>query len=369
MKRLLLIGGGHAHVHVLRALAREPLHAAEVMMISPHQHSWYSGMLPGLLAGHYDAAQCRIDVQALAQAAGLRFEQGRAVALNAAQRYVQLADGRRAEYDILSLNTGPEQNRDALPGAREHPLWVRPIEAFVGQHWPALLALAGQRPLNIGIVGGGAAGVEIALALAYRLRGSDARISLVAGPAGALATYPPAVQARGVAALRRWRVTVLPSACLAVQAGALLLEGGTQLACDAPIIATGATAAAWLQGSGLQLDSQGFVATGAQMNSLNHAEVFAAGDMASRPDAPHPRSGVHAVRAGPALAHNLRQAVGGAALRDYAPPLKTLNLISCGNRRAIMAWGDKVAEGRLAWWWKDAIDRAFIRRFSPRGRA
>jgi NADH dehydrogenase FAD-containing subunit len=125
----------------------------------------------------------------------------------------------------------------------------------------------------------------------------------------------------------------------------------------------GAAAPAWLQGSGLALDERGFVATGPTLQSTSHTDVLAAGDVATRMDASHPKSGVYAVRAGPALALNLRRALAGGELMPHRPQPRTLNLLSCGDRRAIASWGLWSAEGRWVWRWKDRIDRAFIARF------
>ena len=110
-------------------------------------------------------------------------------------------------------------------------------------------------------------------------------------------------------------------------------------------------------------DGRGFVATGATLQSMSHPEVFAVGDVATRSDSPHPRSGVYAVRAGPPLLANLRRSVEGGPLAPHRPQRRTLNLISCGARRAIAAWGGWSAEGRWAWWWKDRLDRAFVARY------
>jgi len=143
----------------------------------------------------------------------------------------------------------------------------------------------------------------------------------------------------------------------------VVLASGARLACDAPILATGADPPPLLQGSGLALDERGFVATGPTLQSRSHPEVFAVGDVATRVDAPHPRSGVYAVRAGAPLLNNLRRFVGGGELRAHRPQRRTLNLISCGERRAILTWGGLAAEGRWAWWWKDRIDRGFVARY------
>jgi pyridine nucleotide-disulfide oxidoreductase family protein len=363
-QKLVLLGGGHAHVQVLQALAREPMAHAEIVMITPFARQMYSGMVPGLVAGHYTAEQCAIALAPLAQAAGVQLIEAAATGIAAAARTVHLADGRTAEYDVLSLDTGATMDRERLPGAREQGLFVRPIEHFVRLQ-EGLAELAQQQVLDVVVIGGGAAGVELALALQHRLcRGGSerARIALVTGGGAPLEGYAAGVRRRGAAALAARRVTVIPDACAALRPGAVLLRSGARLACDAPVLATGAEAPAWLAGSGLALDDQGFVLTGPTLQSSSHPEVFAAGDVATRADAPHARSGVYAVRAGPPLALNLRRYIGGGPLQPHRPQKRTLNLISCGGRRAIVAWGGWSAQGAWAWWWKDRIDRGFIAR-------
>jgi NADH dehydrogenase FAD-containing subunit len=246
---------------------------------------------------------------------------------------------------------------------------VRPIEHFVAR-LEGLLEDAARRAFDIAVIGGGAAGVELALALRHRLATPGradpppARITLVTGGPVPLAGYPAGVIRRMQRELASQGIAVVRDTCSAVEAGALVLGSGARLACHAAVIATGAEAPAWLAGSGLALDERGFVRTGATLQSVSHPEVFAAGDVATRADAPHAKSGVHAVRAGPPLALNLRRFVAGEALQPHQPQQRTLNLISCGQKRAIAAWGGWSAQGRWVWWWKDRIDRSFVARYS-----
>ena len=257
MKRLVLLGGGHAHVHVLRALAQQRLSVAEVLLLTPSATQVYSGMVPGLVAGHYTAAQCGIALAPLAAAAGVLLVEGQAVGLDTAARKVHLADGRSAEYDVLSIDTGAVQRRDALPGAREHGLFVRPMEHFMRLQ-AALPDLAAQRPLDVVVLGGGAAGFELALALQYRLndgahRSAEerVRVALVTGGAEPLAGYPAKVLKAAARVLAARRITVFREAAAAIEAGTVVLASGARLACDVPVIATGAEAPPWLAGSGL----------------------------------------------------------------------------------------------------------------------
>lgn len=365
MKRVILLGGGHVHLHVLQALAAQPLPGAEVMLLSPLATTLYSGMLPGVAAGHYAPQDAEITLAPLAEQARALFVEQSAAAIDAAARTVTLADGRRAEYDLLSVDVGSVQSRDTIAGAREHGLFLRPIEHFA-RLLPGLIALGGTRALDVVVIGGGAAGVEIAMALAHRLADPVARVVLVTGGSAPLADAPPSARAAVLRALRRLRVTVLQELCAAVESDHVRLANGARVACDAPIIATAGSAPPWLAGSGLALDDRGRIRTGPTLQSVSHPDVLAAGDVVQRDDVPHPHNGVHAVRAGPPLVASLRALIGGVPPPSWQPPQRTLNLVSCGQRRAIAIWGEHAAEGRWLWWWKHRIDRAYVARFAVR---
>ncbi len=367
-QRLLLLGGGHAHLQVLQAFARERLRGTELTLVTPQAEQIYSGMVPGLVAGHYDGTACVIPLGPLAAAAGALFIGASAVHLDAANRRVSLADGRSLDYDLLSLDTGAAMDRDRLPGAREHALFVRPMAGFLSL-LPQLLDRAAARPLKVVVLGAGAAGVELALALQFRLAAAGAapgsQVALLTGGPEPLASYPLAVRRRVLRALAARGIAVHRQACIALEARAAVLAGGARLACDLPLVATGAEAPAWLRSSGLALDAHGYVQTGPTLQSQSHPEVFAVGDVATLDGPPHPRSGVYAVRAGPPLALNLRRRLAGGVLQPHRPQARALNLIACGEQRAIASWGGWSAEGRWVWRWKDRIDRAFIARYTP----
>ena len=360
-----MLGGGHAHVHVLRELALEPMPAAQVTLVSPYSRQLYSGMVPGLIAGHYDVDDCVIPLPPLAQAANVTFVQASATALDANVRRVSLSNGDQLTYDVLSLDTGPVMPTGALPGADEFAWPVRPIEDFIAR-WQAMLGEgAGELAGSLVVIGGGAAGVELAMALRFRLS-SEVAVGLVTGGGPVLAGQSSGLQRRAQRALKHCGVTVFDDACEAIEAKTLHLKSGMRLACDWPILAIGAAAAPWLARSGLQCNPQGFVETRATLQSASHPQVFAAGDVATRQDVVHPKSGVYAVRAGPPLAFNLRRFMAGGELQTYQPQQRSLALLACGEQRAIASWSGWSIEGDWVWRWKDRIDRRFVEKYSAR---
>ncbi|RBA23593.1 FAD-dependent oxidoreductase [Herminiimonas fonticola] len=369
MKRLVLVGGGHAHLSVLQALAQEKLTDVEVVLVTPSAHQNYSGMLPGWMAGHYSLAQCRIDLQALARAAGVTMVIDRIAGMDADRRCVGLPDGRHIEYDLLSLDVGSEIDVSWLEMAGDKLLPVKPLDAFFDA-WPKVLAAANaQSGYRLVVVGGGAAGVELALAAhhALQLNASNAQVDLVASDSGLLPGHAPGVQRRMTLALARAGVQLHAQKAVGIEQG-VMLSDATVLQADCVIAATGARAPSWLQPSRLLLDEHGYIAVNGQHQSLSHANVFAAGDICARQDLTMARSGVHAVHAGPVLAANLLATLKRLPLATYKPRKRSLYLLACGDQYAIASWGGFSAEGAWVWRWKDRIDRGFIARHSNSGR-
>ncbi len=364
MNRLVLVGGGHAHLSVLEALARERPAGVETVLVTPSRYQIYSGMLPGWMAGHYVRTQCLIDLHPLAHAARIRLVTDRIVDMDAERRCVRLADGRQIEYDLLSMDIGSETDVSSLEMAGEKLLPVKPLDNFF-EAWPRILSAARGKPgYRLVVAGGGAAGVELALAARFALdqSGADCRVDIVVSESGLLVGHAASVKRRAARFLARANVGAHYLQGTGTQAG-VLLSNGTLLPADSVIAATGARAPRWLSLSGLKLDAQGYIAVDEYYRSESHGNVFAAGDVSARQDIAVARSGVHAVHAGPVLAANLLAAIKGGPMRTYLPRRHSLYLLACGSRYAIASWGRWSAEGAWVWHWKDRIDRGFVRRF------
>lgn len=363
MKRLVLAGGGHGHLAVLHALARRPLPDADITLVTPTAKQAYSGMLPGWMAGRYRLEQCLIDLRPLARQARVQLIVDRVAGMDADRRCVALSDGRHLEYDLLSLDVGSETDLSCLEAFGEGLLPIRPLDRFITD-WPGLLNRVVQTPgFRLAVVGAGAAGVELAFAAQYALEwmAPSASISLIISESGLLPGHAAGTQAKAARLLSDLGIRV-ERGLAAGAGGGLQLSSGKFLPADAVIAATGARPPSWLRVSGLALDSGGFVRVGATHASLSHRDVFAVGDVCAREDRKIERSGVHAVRAGPVLAHNLIAMLTGGRLAHYTPRRRSLYLLATRPGHALMSWGGLSADGMWAWHWKDSIDRAFIAR-------
>jgi pyridine nucleotide-disulfide oxidoreductase family protein len=364
LHRVLLAGAGHAHLALLSAWGRRLPVGLEVTLVAPRPLQIYSGMLPGWIAGRYELADTLIHLQPLSQRVGANVVWSEVHSVDPSHQHVALSDGRRLEYDLLSLDIGSETDLSFVQGSDERVLPIRPLERFA-ERWQTIMDRAREQALNLAVVGGGAAGVEIVLSTRHALHALNPahRVMLVTTDEGVVPDHAPGVRRRARYWLQSRGIDVFRSSATGLNRN-LHLADGRELAADVVIATTGARAPSWLRTSGLDVDEAGFVKVGPTHQSVSHANVFATGDACARVDRPLPRSGVHAVRAGRLLAHNLVAWSRSQRLSRYRPRKASLYLLSTGEEYAIASWGRFSAGGRWAWHWKRWIDRRYVNRVS-----
>lgn len=418
-KDLVLVGGGHSHVGVLKmlAMARQgkpslaslALSRTRVTLVAKQIHTPYSGMLPGYVAGHYDHDACHIDLAPLARLAGATLVHASATGLDLERRLVHIrsespssiADRPPVAYDVLSIDVGITPDMSSVPGARDHTTAVKPIDAFVRRVDGLLSEGPDAGATSVAVIGGGAGGIELTLALHHRLSVTQGRpctftlftrSSLLQGSSAA-------AQRRFRSLLRRRNVRVVEWAAVTrVDAGRLHYrirrasspgEGAAEgkegedasATFDHCLWCTSAAAMPWLASSGLATDDRGFVVVNTHLQSTSHAHVFAAGDCATIAGHPRPKAGVFAVRQGAPLMQNLTRALlgGGNAtpspspsfpisspppLVTYVPQSTYLSLVSTGDCRAVGLWGPLAFEGEWVWRLKHWIDTNWMAKYT-----
>lgn len=364
MRRLILVGAGHAHAQVLKAWASAPRSDVELVLVSPHALAPYSGMVPGWLSGVYRYDEIVIDFVQLAARAGARWICAEIDSMDPDRQSISLSNGQNLGYDWLSLNVGSTllPPTDALCAQM---LPMRPL-ADLYQRYETLLSHwrseAGDQPLRVVAVGGGAAGFESLLAVLRRLRQErpDRVVQglLMTSGSRVLPDYPARVQ--------RVALRTLYDAGVDVQVNTVWHDSRDQ-GSDWILWATGAQSHAWQRDparrGALAVSAEGYVLIDAQLRSVSHPNIFAVGDCAHWTPA-LPKAGVYAVRMGPVLSYNLHAALNRSSLRNYQPQRRFLSLLATADGRAIASRGCWTWSGRWAWYLKNDIDRRFIRRFS-----
>ncbi|GGY67430.1 selenide, water dikinase SelD [Marinobacter zhanjiangensis] len=376
LRDIVLIGGGHSHVGVLKRFAMKPVPGVRLTLICRDTHTPYSGMLPGYVAGHYSFDECHIDLNNLAEFAGARFYRDQAVGIDRASRRVICRGRPDVPYDLLSVNIGSTPQVTDVPGASDHAVPVKPINGF-NQRWLALLERAETHsgPMAIGVVGAGAGGVELTLAMQHRLRneyrarGKDPdqlSFHLFDQASELLPTHNERVRQAFSDTLKKRNVHIhLGNAVTGVDAGHLRTNSGHSFDLDEVLWVTRAGGPEWLRNTGLALDDGGFIRCRNTLQTETDDAIFAAGDIANVVDHPREKAGVFAVRQGPPLADNLRRAAVGKTPKSFTPQKTWLALISTGDKYAIASKGDRFfMQGRSVWRWKDWIDRRFMKKFN-----
>ena len=373
LKDLVLVGGGHSHVEVLKRFGMRPEPGVRLTVISRDVHTPYSGMLPGLIAGHYTFDEAHIDLGPLANFARARLFHDEVIALDPERRRLICRGRPPVRYDVISIDIGSAPDT-RVPGSAEETIPVKPVSNFT-RRWDAARTriLAVDSPQRIGVVGGGAGGLELLLSIRHHLRtvlaqdGRDAeRLSfhLIAASKQILPTHNARARAKFMQLTARYGIELyLGERVVAANAdGVRTAERAISL--DEVFWVTNASAAPWPADGGLATDDAGFIRVHPSLQSVSHPSVFAAGDIAVVDAYPRPKSGVFAVRQGPPLAHNLRRALREQALKPFKPQTEFLSLISTGERYAIGSRGKFAFAGRWVWHWKDRIDRRFMQKYA-----
>ena len=351
-QQLVLLGATSAHIRLLAVLAAKPLPDTQVTLVATQPYSLPGPLLPGFIAGHTTLDDCTIALGRLVEHSGVRWMQLGISRLDTAKQTVQMSDGSCLAYDWLSIANGLACNREqverALPGAREHALFVHPVEPFAAL-WPRVAALGDQRPLRLTVMGHDAQASEIAMAVRHRL--PQAAVTLLCGAVSPVADLSAPVRQQLLLALKTRGVTVLQDHALAIHADTVELGCGASLACDVVLLADRAELPAWLTSSGLALDGSEDLAVDASLRSTSHGKVF----------------GVPArdasTRSATLLVRNLQAALTGKPLQ--VAPLQTtpVRLISLGGPTAMATWGLYSAQGNWIWRLKNWLDHRQMSRY------
>ncbi len=393
---LVFVGGGHTHALAIRSLAMRAIAGVRITLISEQTLTPYSGMLPGFVAGHYTLEETHIDLNRLCQWAGVRWIKGTVVGIDPQSKSVRVEGSAAAlsdrtqdnkpdtvpgsftvSYDTLSIDVGSTPDL-SVPGAGRYAVGVKPVSHF-NRAWDGLLqASHDEGNAEWGVIGAGAGGVELVLAMVHRLNRTgeagakraqnNLKFHLVFSSERVLPGYPLKLVKKVEERLKRFGIETHNNFRVArVTSEGLESERGEKLTLDKSIWCTGASAAQWPASSGITVTERGFIAVNSFLQSVSHADIFAVGDCSDMLEDPRPKAGVYAVRQAPFLADNLRAVLSAGRLTSVALQSDFLSLLSLGDKTAVGCRAGWVAGGAWVWKLKDYIDSKFMQRLNQPG--
>ena len=371
-KDLVLLGGGHTHALVLKKWAMTGLAGARVTLINPEGTAPYTGMLPGYVAGHYNRDELDIDLVKLARAAGARLILDKVTGIDADAKLVKLSKRPDIAYDTLSINVGITSNLPEIKGFAEYGVAAKPLGPF-SVEWARFVreVTEGATPPHVVILGSGVAGVELSLAMAYRLASISAtppKVTLIDVADTPLRGIGNASRRALLRELEANEITLrLKTKVSEVRGDGVVTETDKELIPARFVTsAAGARPHEWLSETGLSLTA-GYIDVDASLRAVETPHVFATGDCAHLTHAPRPKAGVFAVREAPVLCQNLRADLSGGTFTRFQPQKNYLKLISLGRQSALLDKFGIAFKGETAWTLKDKIDRDFMSQFDENG--
>ena len=343
-----------------------PLPGVRLTLVSSAIQTPYSGMLPGLIAGHYSFDDIHVDLLKLCAWAGVRFIEATVIGLDLASKQIQFSQRPNIEFDVLSLDTGSTPDL-SVPGSSQFVTPVKPVHNFYAR-WQLLLNRLHQpstQSLSIGVVGSGAGGFELVTAMRHALPDSKATCYWFLRASSPIQGRPDKVGQLALAAAKRIGIEVITDFDVErVKAGQLVAVDGREFEMDEILWCTAAVGPSWPKAAGMSIDKRGFVATSETLQSVSHPFVFATGDIGTQLHTPSAKAGVFAVRQAPYLFVNLRAYLLGEKLKPYAPQKDFLSLMATGGKSAVASRGSVAFEARWVWHWKDHIDQKFMKQFT-----
>jgi selenide,water dikinase len=380
---LVLLGGGHANIQVLKMLAMNPIGGLRITLISDQTHSPYSGMIPGYLAGYYSYEECHFDLRRICEELGQRFIKANIIGIDPQRKKIRLENRPEVGYDCASINVGiaPQSLENTSDEAAAKLIPLKPISRFIA-HWDRLIAdlkaYKGRESLQIAVVGAGASGVEISIILKMLIdqHNWNAEVSLIHQHEYLVSAKDHSAQKKLAKTLKELNIKVFKNTqALKERENGLALKDEQGLIQTKDfyrvLTATQAAAPQWFKDSDLPVSPDGFVKVNKNLLVENEHDLFAAGDCIHFSPSPLKKAGVYAVRQGRVLEHNIRAFfTGKTALKTFHPKKNVLSLITIGERKALV---HQDSASMLRWMWpsllwtvKDGIDRRFMKRFQAK---
>ncbi|WP_335872357.1 FAD-dependent oxidoreductase [Bacillus sp. 2205SS5-2] len=356
MKTIVLVGGGHSHLYCIKQLQKNKHPDMKWILLSSSKLQYYSGMFSGYAEGLYTEKDISIDLEKLTRNSAASFIETTVLSIDTHNQKILGSNGEVIDYDVVSFDIGSINKEPSIEGLSHHNVKIKPNYQFPRQIKPL------QQSQNSVVIGGGAAGIEMALSLlAWRKKQPKKTSVTLIHSSPLLASAGKKASNRITKLAAEHGLTLVHDRVNKVTESLLSTENGLEIQYDGLLYLGGPKPPSLLVASKLPTDRNGFLLVNASLQSVGHRNLFGAGDCITISDHEDtPKNGVNAVRQGPVLFENITNHVLGYPLKTFTPQKYFLAILSTGHQKGFLTYGSFVAYGKWAWHLKDWIDRRFM---------
>ncbi len=355
-KDLVLIGGGHSHLNVLKSFTMDKIDGLRVTLISDVYETPYSGMLPGFIEDDYTLDDIQIDLYKICHLGNFRFINCKVNKIDGIKNLIYFKNRPPLSFDYLSINIGINNDTKTIKNADKYALKLKPISKI--NYNEIINNLEGKK---VGIIGSGPAGVEVSLALKKRYNKID--IFLFTGKNGLLKNYSNSSKNSILKNLTEANINVIfKDEVSEVSKNKIVTKSSKVYLIDEAILSTNGVPPKWLKETNLALSPDGFIQTNNKLQT-NFNHIFASGDIINFSYKSLTKSGVYAVKSGSVLTKNIRNFILNKPLVNYNPQKYYLSIIGLSNGKALAYKYNLHFTSKLILKLKKYIDLKFINKF------
>jgi len=363
-KHLVLVGAGHTNIHLLKNAFILQKHNFKITLISPVDF-YYNGLAPGVLSKYYPKKIGKISVQCHLDLVQGRYIQEKVVSINVDEKTVSLSNSLTIPYDYISFNIGA---KGEVPQNAIHSCLfpTRPVSKL-WSFQKKFTELIEHNPdtLRVAIIGGGAAGIELAgnIYQAIAAHSIKPQVILVTRGKCLLPQFPTSAGRKVFKTFQKRGIRLLlNSEVIKIHDRTLFLANQEEISFDLGISAIGIAPNTIDCQKELKATPQGELIVNKYLQCKNHSTIFAAGDCICFESYPLWKSGYHAINQGPVLLHNILAVAKSDKLRPYKPKRFIYTALNLGDGTGLAIIGRFTYHGPMAFKIKDYIERRFLRR-------
>ena len=364
---LVLIGGGHSQITVLKKFGMKQVPGLKITLINKNSTASYSGMIPGYIAGTYCKDETQINLLNLCKFANARLITDDVTGIDILTKEIYLSNRSPVYYDTLSINSGGEPDINEIKGAKKYCIPIKPISNLIQVFDKIKNKIKGINKVSMAVVGGGAGGVEIALSLKKFLdleNKIEKNITLISKTNYLVSKSSVLTHRNALSLLQENNINViLGDEVIEFQKNGLKTKNSKNIKSEFNFLVTSISAPKWISQTRLKTTEKGFIEVNKYLQS-NNTNIFASGDISSIKNYNLSKAGVYAVKQGPILYKNLRSKILKSRFSSYKPQKYYLSLIGDGQKEAIASWGPISFRSKWAWKLKRYIDEKFIKKYN-----